>query len=145
MIIILLFLIVDISLLILSIYFIVKLKWLFSVFIIIGLCLFVRWTLSFLSNYSSWVRAHKFWRLVRKNPEKFIGVFRERDNAWKVLDSEIAKKIFDKLEKGNDWVGSFILRIPSTGKIVYIYGKDGFYQEEQERILNLIVKNNKII
>jgi ABC-type multidrug transport system fused ATPase/permease subunit len=143
MIIILLFLIIDILLIVLSIYFVVKLKWLFSIFTIIGLYFFVRWTILFLFNYSHWARAHKFWRLVRKNPEKFIGVFRERNNTWKVIDSEIAKKIFDKLEKGDGWVGSFMLRIPSTGKIVFIYGKDGLYQEEQEKILNLIAKNNK--
>ncbi len=82
--------------------------------------------------------------MVKKQPEEFYDVFKERDNIWQILESESAKMIFDKLEKNKDeWIGPFILHRPSTGKNIYIYGKDGLYQEEQDKIIRAINKHNK--
>lgn len=138
------FLILDISLLALSVYFAIKTKWLLLVITVFGLLLSLRVTAFFMLTYSAWRRSNIFWRLVRKKPEEFLNVFRERPNIWKVFDSELSKKIFDKLHRDNPddkWIGPFLLRIPATKKYVYIYGKDELYQQEQEQMIRIITKS----
>ena len=146
MIFILIFLIADISLLVLSIYFVIKLNWLFLLLSIVGLLLSLSLTGVFLFSYSTWRRSVTFWKFARKKPEEFLNLFRARESIWKVFDSELSKKIFDTLEKSknnNEWIGPFMLKIPKTKKIVYIYGKDGLYQKEQDEMIRILT-NPKI-
>jgi hypothetical protein len=139
------FLILDISLLVLSVYFAIKTKWLLLVITVVCFFLLLRVTTLFMLTYSYWIISTRFWKFARKKPEEFINFFRARENIWKVFDSELSKNIFDKLYKDNPddkWVGPFVLRIPATKKFVYIYGRDGLYQQEQEQMVRIINKSN---
>ncbi len=100
-------------------------------------------TTFFIQTYSDWRRSKMFWRFVRKKPEEFLNVFRAREHIWKVFDNELYKKIFDELEKNNkknEWIGPFMLNVPNTKKIVYVYGKNGLYQKDQEETIRILTK-----
>lgn len=84
----------------------------------------------------------KFWKLVKDSPEESFKYFSENKEIWSIVTTEFGKKLLDanqKLEKDNKnkLIGPFKLFVPSLNKMVLIYGKDGFYQKDQDKLISL--------
>lgn len=77
----------------------------------------------------------EFWKWAGSHPEEAYSFYKEDSEVWLVIDNPASDKEIDK----NTWVGPFRLFVPSLGRTIKIYGKNGKYEERQSELLSKLI------
>jgi hypothetical protein len=77
----------------------------------------------------------KFWQLVQQNPEASYEHFLKSDH-WSVVDG-INESNQPSRSEGT-WEGPFRFNVPSLGHTIKVYGKAGFYEQDQKELEELL-------